>query len=72
MKLEVLDYYRLQTLVVILYLSKCDNKIIYYYFSITLLLYYFRLPSGFSQLHNLTTLGLNDMSLSNLPADFGL
>lgn len=34
--------------------------------------YCFRLPSGFSQLHNLTTLGLNDMSLSNLPADFGL
>lgn len=30
-----------------------------------------RLPAGFSQLKNLTILGLNDMSLSVLPADFG-
>lgn len=31
----------------------------------------FRLPGGFTQLKNLTVLGLNDMSLTNLPYDFG-
>jgi len=31
----------------------------------------FRLPAGFVQLRNLTVLGLNDMSLTNLPSDFG-
>lgn len=31
----------------------------------------FRLPPGFVQLRNLTVLGLNDMSLTNLPSDFG-
>jgi len=31
----------------------------------------FRLPAGFVQLRNLTVLGLNDMSLTNLPPDFG-
>lgn len=30
-----------------------------------------RLPAGFVQLRNLTVLGLNDMSLTNLPPDFG-
>ncbi|KAE8739367.1 hypothetical protein FOCC_FOCC015138 [Frankliniella occidentalis] len=30
-----------------------------------------RLPQGFVQLRNLTVLGLNDMSLSSLPSDFG-
>lgn len=30
-----------------------------------------RLPPGFVQLRNLTTLGLNDMSLTSLPSDFG-
>ena len=30
-----------------------------------------RLPAGFVQLKNLTILGLNDMSLTSLPADFG-
>jgi protein scribble len=30
-----------------------------------------RLPAGFVQLKNLTVLGLNDMSLSSLPLDFG-
>lgn len=30
-----------------------------------------RLPLGFSQLKNLTILGLNDMSLTSLPDDFG-
>ncbi|MPC82500.1 Protein lap4 [Portunus trituberculatus] len=29
------------------------------------------LPGGFTQLRNLTVLGLNDMSLTNLPYDFG-
>lgn len=30
-----------------------------------------RLPPGFVQLKNLTVLGLNDMSLTSLPSDFG-
>lgn len=30
-----------------------------------------RLPAGFSQLKSLTVLGLNDMSLTSLPSDFG-
>lgn len=30
-----------------------------------------RLPIGFSQLKSLTVLGLNDMSLTSLPEDFG-
>lgn len=30
-----------------------------------------RLPPGFTQLKNLTVLGLNDMSLQSLPEDFG-
>lgn len=30
-----------------------------------------RLPAGFAQLKSLTVLGLNDMSLSSLPSDFG-
>lgn len=30
-----------------------------------------RLPIGFSQLKSLTILGLNDMSLTSLPEDFG-
>lgn len=30
-----------------------------------------RLPAGFIQLKNLTVLGLNDMSLTSLPEDFG-
>lgn len=30
-----------------------------------------RLPAGFTQLKNLTVLGLNDMSLTSLPEDFG-
>lgn len=30
-----------------------------------------KLPAGFSQLKSLTILGLNDMSLTSLPADFG-
>ena len=30
-----------------------------------------RLPAGFSQLKSLTVLGLNDMSLTSLPEDFG-
>lgn len=30
-----------------------------------------RLPVGFSQLKSLTVLGLNDMSLTSLPDDFG-
>lgn len=30
-----------------------------------------RLPIGFSQLKSLTILGLNDMSLTSLPDDFG-
>lgn len=30
-----------------------------------------RLPAGFSQLKSLTVLGLNDMSLTSLPQDFG-
>lgn len=30
-----------------------------------------RLPAGFTQLRNLTVLGLNDMSLISLPQDFG-
>lgn len=30
-----------------------------------------RLPAGFAQLKSLTVLGLNDMSLTSLPSDFG-
>ena len=32
---------------------------------------FFRLPDQFVYLRNLTVLGLNDMSLSRLPEDFG-